>query len=422
MRQFYQKAEIIPNSVFFMANSILLTGDKKIGDIMNETEKYNKKMHISVFPLYLDGKDKVIVESKEVICPKCLEQCRIKIQDYIVYLYNCKNNHSIMIRLDKYIESQKIDLAKIICNFCKTKNMGNIYDNSFYTCLNCKKNLCVLCKSHHDKRHFIINYEVKNYICPLHFDSYFKYCHNCQINICMLCNKNHINHKLESFENIISNPDNKRAELDRLKKEIDVFNNNVKKIISGLNQLIENMETYYKIFDDIFNNYNVKNKNFNVLKNINQINLENNIFKEILEINKKENYIEKINNIFNIFYKMKGKNDKDPFNFLNSHSKEKDISNEPNTLFLFKNIPSYIKKETKISKDSIYRCNYCPYTPLMKIMYKGYKVYMEYRCQNGHYSYEKLYDFYQRNKMNSINSVICSVGYETNDGKQEFYY
>ena len=58
----------------------------------------------------------------------------------------------------------------------------------------------------------------------------------------------------------------------------------------------------------------------------------------------------------------------------------------------------------------------------MKIMYKGYKIYMEYRCQNGHYSYEKLYDFYQRNKMNSINSVICSVGFEINDGKQNFYY
>jgi len=58
----------------------------------------------------------------------------------------------------------------------------------------------------------------------------------------------------------------------------------------------------------------------------------------------------------------------------------------------------------------------------MKILYKGYKVYIEYRCQNGHYSYEKIYDFYQRNKFNSINSVICSVGYEVNDGKQEFYY
>ena len=58
----------------------------------------------------------------------------------------------------------------------------------------------------------------------------------------------------------------------------------------------------------------------------------------------------------------------------------------------------------------------------MKIMYKGYKIYMEYRCQNGHYSYEKLYDFYQRNKINSINSVICCVGYEVNDGQQNFYY
>ena len=51
----------------------------------------------------------------------------------------------------------------------------------------------------------------------------------------------------------------------------------------------------------------------------------------------------------------------------------------------------------------------------MKILYKGYKVYIEYRCQNGHYSYEKIYDFYQRNKFNSIK-------YKVNDEKQEFYY
>ena len=47
---------------------------------------------------------------------------------------------------------------------------------------------------------------------------------------------------------------------------------------------------------------------------------------------------------------------------------------------------------------------------------------MEYRCQNGHYSYEKLYDFYQRNKINSINTVKCSEGDEINDGNQNFYY
>ena len=119
---------------------------------------------------------------------------------------------------------------------------------------------------------------------------------------------------------------------------------------------------------------------------------------------------------------MQGKNNIDPFNFYNYNSNENEVLAESNTLFLFSNIPSYIKKETKISEDSIYRCNYCPYIPLMKIMYKGYKIYMEYRCQNGHYGYEKLYDFYQRNKKNSINSAMCSIEYEINNGQQDFYY
>ena len=133
----------------------------------------------------------------------------------------------------------------------------------------------------------------------------------------MLCNNNHSNHKIESFENLISEPDKKRNELDKLKNEIDIFNKYVKKIIFGLNQLIENMENYYNIFNDIFNNYNVNNKNYYVLKNINQINLNNNIYNEILQINQNKNYSEKINNIFNIYYKMKGKNNPDPFNFSN---------------------------------------------------------------------------------------------------------
>ena len=421
INNFYQKAKIKQNSVFFMAHAFQIKGDIKIMGIMNETEKLNKKMRIDVFPLYINKDDKVIVESKDIICPKCLEQCRIKIEDYIIKLFDCKNGHSIMMRLDKFKESQKIDLAKIKCNICNIKNMGNTYDHAIFYCRNCKINICVLCRENHNKNHSIIGYEQKNYLCQNHNDLYYKYCYNCKLNICMLCNQSHSNHKLESFENIISDLDNKRIELDKLKKEIDIFNNNVKKIINGLNQLIENMDIYYKIFNNIFNNYDVKNKNYQVLNNINQINSKINIYNEIFEINQNKNYTEKINKIFNIFYKMKGKNDTDPFNFDKINSKG-NINMNDNTLFLFSDVPSYIKKETKISEDSIYRCNYCPYIPLMKIMYKGYKIYMEYRCQNGHYSYEKLYDFYQRNKINSIKSVMCCVGYEINDGKQNFYY
>ena len=98
---------------------------------------------------------------------------------------------------------------------------------------------------------------------------------------------------------------------------------------------------------------------------------------------------------------MKGNNDNGPFNFYKNFTEKKNLD-ENNILFLFSDIPSYIKKDYKISKDSIYRYNYCPYTPLMKILYKGYKIYIEYRCQNGLYSYEKLYDFYQRNRFNLL--------------------
>ena len=423
LTKYYQKSQIEANSVIFTAHSIKIEENKKLIEIMNQTEKKNKKVHIFVLPLYIDSKDStIIVESKDIICPKCLEQCQIKIEDYIIKLYDCKNNHLTTINLDKFKDSQKIDLTKIKCNICKINNMGNTYEHSFFFCFNCKMNICFLCKENHNKNHFIINYEQKNYKCPKHFDSYFKYCHDCKINICMLCNQLHSDHRLESFENIISEPDGKKAEIDKLKKEIDIFNKNVKKIINGLNHLVENMEALYKINNNIFNNFNINNKNYHSLKNIEQINLNNNIYNEILQINNDKNYNNKINQILNIYYKMQGNNNTDPFNFLNNNSDDNKKFNGSNTLLLFSDIPSCIKKEIKISNDFIYRCNYCPYTPLMKIMYKGYQIFMEYRCPNGHYSYEKLYDFYQRNKLNSINSIICCVGYEANDGKQNFYY
>ena len=421
INKYYQKAQIAPNSVIFISNSIQIQENKKIIDIM---EKSNNKIYITVLPLDINNNNKkVIGDSKQIICPKCLEQCQIKIEDYKVKLFDCKNNHLTIMNLDHFKESQKIDLNKIKCNICNIRNLGNSFENTFFYCTNCKINICLLCKEKHNNNHNIINYEEKDYICPLHNDLYFKYCQDCKQNLCMQCDKLHKDHQLEDFEKMISNVDNKRNVLDKLKEEIDVFNDHCKKIINGLNQLIKNLEIYYQIFNNIFNNFNPKNKNYQILQNINQINLNNNIYKEIKEINQNKNNYDKTNKIFNIFYKMKGDQDKDPFNFYNPNPKKNNnINNKPHELLLFSNVPSHIKKESKISKDSICRCNYCPSTPLMKIMYKEYKIFMEYRCQNGHYSYEKLYDFYQRNKINSFNSVICCIGCEINDGKQNFYY
>ena len=59
--KYYQKSDIKPNSVFFMKKTMVIPGNKKIIDLMDETEKESKKMHISVFPLYIDENDKVII-------------------------------------------------------------------------------------------------------------------------------------------------------------------------------------------------------------------------------------------------------------------------------------------------------------------------------------------------------------------------
>ena len=419
--KFYQKSGTDPNSVIFMAHSKNITEDLKLEDIMDETEKLNQKIHITVYPININNKNKIIEQSKEIICPKCSEQCRIKFDDYFIELFDCKYKHVTKMRLDEFEENQKLDLAKIKCDTCKIKNIGSIYNNKFFYCQNCSINLCDLCKEVHNNNHFIIKYDQKNYLCPYHNEFYIKYCHSCKFNYCPKCNNNvHLNHNVESLEEIISDPDNKREELDKIQNEVNIFINNIKKIISGLNELIVNMESYYKILNNIYNNYDVKNKNYQSLDNMNQININSDIYLEITEINNNINYKEKLKSIFDIYYKMKGKNNTDPFDFFSNEYNYN--NNESKTLLLFSDIPSNLKKETKISPTSIYRCNYCPYVPLMKIMYKGYKVFMEYRCQNGHYSYEELNDFYQRNKRNSINSAICCIGYEINDGKQNFYY
>ena len=56
----------------------------------------------------------------------------------------------------------------------------------------------------------------------------------------------------------------------KLKYYIDLFNHNVSIIIDILNKVIENMNLYYKINEDIINNYNSNNINYEILYNINK--------------------------------------------------------------------------------------------------------------------------------------------------------
>ena len=69
IKAYYQKAQIEPNTVVFFSHSIQIPENKKVIDVMTQVEQRDKKMNISVFPLYISKNDKVIVDSKEIIFP-----------------------------------------------------------------------------------------------------------------------------------------------------------------------------------------------------------------------------------------------------------------------------------------------------------------------------------------------------------------
>jgi len=302
-----------------------------------------------------------LIKSKYIICPKCKEKARIKINDYKIKLYDCKNGHNIdNILLEEYENTQKIDISKIICNICNINNKSKAYNNEFYICNECKKNICPSCKSRHDKNHDIIKYEQKEYLCENHNEIYIKYCNKCKINICLSCYDEHNNHEIISYEKFNPNIDKIKSDIIKLKDTIDIFKSDIKIIINKLNKVIENIDIYYNINKDIINYYEKKNRNYEILQNINEIN--NNIIKEINKKNKENNIINKFKEIMNIYKKM-GNNEIELIYNINEEDKERGKINILGKSFVnnYKNICKIIyenneyelNKEFKINNNNI---------------------------------------------------------------------
>ena len=102
----------------------------------------------------------------------------------------------------------------------------------------------------------------------------------------MICENNHNNHDKIYLGKLIIEDDKIKKSMEEMKKEIDIFNNNIKEKIDKLNKIIENIEEYYNIINEIINKYiNNKKINYQILININNIINKNNIINII--INKK---------------------------------------------------------------------------------------------------------------------------------------
>ena len=263
-QKFRNKINLDKNkAIFYSYNAkIGINEELKFEETANSTDRKRKKMSILVYvtEMQLNKKERDIIKSKNTICPKCKENIKMDIKDYKINLFGCKNNHKIQnILLNEYEATQSINRLEILCNICKLYNKSSTYNNFFYKCDICNKNISPLCLLNHDKSHKVINYDDKYYICAKYNDNYISYCEECKINICSLCEK-HKNHKIINFLEISPN----KAELEKKLKTLKKFNSllfiDIIELINILNQVKTNMEIYYKINEDIINNYDNKKK------------------------------------------------------------------------------------------------------------------------------------------------------------------
>ena len=139
MKDIFNRFEIkIENNlVYYLYKGNKINEELKLEEIIDKDEINN--INILVNSIDEINKNKII-KSKLVICPECKENIRIKLNDYKIKLYECKNGHNIEnLLLEEYENTQKIDISEIKCNICNINNKSDTYNNVFYICNTCKK-------------------------------------------------------------------------------------------------------------------------------------------------------------------------------------------------------------------------------------------------------------------------------------------
>ena len=288
-----EKDKIDINKDQLLYNGKLINLDLTFFQLANRSDKERKVIHILVYNS--DNKKSTnegIIKSKEIICPKCKENCLISFEQDKIKLYDCKNGHSMdNISLKEFNNLQNINENEIKCDNANcTNSKYKSYNKQFYKCLNCKINLCPLCNQNHNKTHEIIDYNNIHYICFEHKDFYISYCKYCKINLCMKCEiKHNANHIIINYKNILPNDDEIKKKLNGYRNKIEKLKQNIIELINILNEVYKRIEIFYKINYDILFNYNFKQRNYEILKNVNSI-------KDFINSSDIDNIINIINN------------------------------------------------------------------------------------------------------------------------------
>ena len=307
--KFLIKSENKDKNLFYLYNGNQINNGLTFEEQANEIDKKRNKMNIVVNTTDEEMDELKEIASKEIICPNCKENALLDINNFKINLYGCKNNHNIKdILLYKYDETQKINISNIKCNICNKNNKGNTRDNLFYICSTCNKNICPLCKSVHDKEHIIINYDDKNYICSQHKEPFNKFCETCKKNICLICESNHSGHSFLELGALLTDEKDLLKIQGDLKNVIDKFKDKINYIYEIFNKMIDLLNIFYNINNNIIKDYNKNKRNYYILKNLNYLKNNNeNLIKKLKDLINNDNLSGLFEYTVNNFYNDDGK-------------------------------------------------------------------------------------------------------------------
>ena len=290
--------------LYMLYHSNYINYDLTFNELANEEDKRKKRIEIIVIKKEAIIKERKQFISKDVICPRCKENTFMDIKNFKINFFGCKNNHNINnIFLNEYEESQKIFLSSIVCDICKKSNKNNTLNNEFFICNTCDNNICPMCKSNHDKKHKIINYDDKNYICKDHNQPIYNFCKTCSKDICIICRESHYMHDIFDLNKILFTKNKRLKMKTKLKNIINKFKNKISLIKEILDRMVYIMDLYFKINEIIINNYNINKKNYHKLQNLNLLyNNNEKLIKELDDIFNKDKLTEILEFSFNNFY------------------------------------------------------------------------------------------------------------------------
>ena len=250
----------------------------------------------------------IIMKPNLIICPTCKESASISMDGYKISISDCKNGHIFdKINIKDFNNTQLLNLSKILCDQCKSNNMGSVGVDNFYKCVQCNINLCPKCKTEHNQNHKIYIYTDKFYMCEEHGELFVSYCPNCKKNLCSLCEGKHKEHGIKKFSEIGNNYDKNKLneQLVKLGNSINMMKINIKKIIDVCVKVVENCEILYNIKKEIYENIDDKYVNFQSINN--QKFIYNEIDKDIEDIFKENKLDYQFSKLLKIYDKIENK-------------------------------------------------------------------------------------------------------------------